>query len=68
MSIRTDLADLDILNKWRERDYQQLRTMFASADSDGPTRAARSLANPEHTPERIAAVMRRFLTALNISQ
>lgn len=65
-SVRQDLDALDTLPKWRSRAYAQLRDLFVRESGEGPIRAARSLASPEHSELLIRATVRRFLIALGI--
>lgn len=64
--VRRDLDALNIPPRWRARGYEQLRVLFGSERGEGPVRAARSLANPDHSEGIIRRVVQKFLRALGV--
>lgn len=64
--IREDLAALQVPEKWRQRGYAQLRTLFGQRTAEGVVRAVRSIANVDHDAFTVHGVMRRFLQAIGV--
>lgn len=64
--VRRDLGALSVHPKWRERGYEQLRVLFGNDRGEGPVRAARSLANPEHSEAVIRRAVQKFLQAVGV--